>query len=317
MRRVARWALLVGCLAFLVVFFARNREDLGLLPEVNAASIAILILLSLAYLVLQAWRYQLVLEQCGGQPLGFRSWFPLFILGRFLNTVVPQTGNLYRAYELKRAHGLSYTRYVGAFFAFAWLDTCLNLALAAILIAVTDRTHRLLGLPTAALVGALLLVAVAGPVLLHRILRSLPPCGRLSGWLLAKLEEALRVAVGGIGDGSYMLRVVVSGMLAFAVAALILFVCFQALGVELGLPAIVLFYVLLRLSSHLSLTPANLGVQEIGFGLLGEALAHAMGEGILAAALIRLAGLLALVMLALPMGGLRTLREAQRLRPRA
>lgn len=310
--RWLRWALLAATVGLIVRYFVRNREQLRLLGEIEPADVVLLVVLSALYLAAQAERYRLVLAQCGGRALGVRDWFELFILGRFLNTVLPQAGNLYRGSRLKRDHGISYTRYLSGFFSLAWLDTCLNLLLAALVLALFAPRLRLAGLPAPAAVAALALAAVLGPVALDRLAGLAPAPGRTLTWLRAKVREMLRVTLDSLREPGYLAQVTLLGLVTFALAWLVLERSFASLGVELGAAEVVVFLVLLKLASHVNLTPGNLGVLELGFGLVGQQMALGLGAGVLAVAVVRVVGGVALAALAVPMGGLRLARQLRR-----
>ncbi len=56
------------------------------------------------------------------------------MVGRFLNAIFPQAGNLYRGYVLKASHGISYTDYISGFLAFSWLGTVFSMVAAFVIL---------------------------------------------------------------------------------------------------------------------------------------------------------------------------------------
>lgn len=312
-----QWATVAGCTVFIVRFFYRNSEELRSLVNIRPAQIVVMILSYSVYFVSHAYRYKIVLEKCSGCTIGFSQWFRISMLGRFLNTVIPQMGNLYRAVRLKEEYHVSYTRYVSSFFSFAWLDTSSNLLVGLAVIGLLSPGLRIGPLPATHLVLGLAGGVVLLPIILEVVFRSITVRGRFLTWLHAKLAEVLRVSVQNLHDGGYMARVFLVGLLVLAQACVIFYVCFHSIGIRVGAAEVVLFYVLLKLSMNVSLTPSNIGVQEIAFGILGEQTQIGMGQGMLVSAVMRVVGGVALCCFALPMGGLSVLRGRERYRVRS
>ena len=309
LKRNLQWLLLILSTGFMVHFFSTNREEVRLLLNIRPGEAVTLILLHLVYFVLHGYRYRIVLVKCSGRALGFYPWFRLFILGRFLNTMVPQLGNLYRAVRLKEDHQVTYTRYVSSFFSFAWMDTCFNLLAGAIVIGLVNPGLRVGSLPATHLL--LWLAGLFGgiPIVLEVFFRNLTIRARFLSWLHAKLAEVLRVSVGNLRHGGYMAKVFLMGLVVFAEMGVVLYVGFHSLGIRVGVGEVIFFYVLLKLATYVNLTPGNIGALEIGFGVLGEQMGIGMGEGMLVSAVLRVVRYIALFGLALPMGGLDVFRQ--------
>jgi uncharacterized membrane protein YbhN (UPF0104 family) len=90
-----------------------------------------------------------------------------------------------------------------------------------------------------------------------------------------------------------------------------LWIGFAALGREVGAAEAIAFYVLLQLATYLTITPGNLGVQELAFGALAVGVGGAAVEGVVVSGLLRVTGVLALVAAGLPLGGVAAVREAR------
>lgn len=58
------------------------------------------------------------------------------------------------------------------------------------------------------------------------------------------------------------------------------------MGIEPNVPDLALFLALYKLSTLVVLTPGNLGIREMAFGFLSQALGIGMAEGILASAML-------------------------------
>ncbi len=306
--------LLLASLGFIAYFIVTNWGEFALLRRIQTDQLAFLIFINVAYLVVHARRLQIVLEKCSERVIGYGSWFRIYIIGRFLNLVVPQLGNIYRGTQLKAEHKITYTRYVGGMVSFSWMGAWVSMALALLVILSADRALRLGGLPAWLIVLALNMALVVVPVTLDLLFRATTVRGQRLSWLHAKLAEVLQVSVDSLRDVRYLVRFLLLGVVLFGLACAVFYLCFLVFGIEVGPAELVLFYVLLQIGSYVSLTPGNVGVQEIAFGVLGEQMGISMADGILVAALMRLAGYIAIFALALPMGGLDVLSAARRSR---
>lgn len=315
-QRAARWLLLLLCVGFIIYFFNANREGLSLLLNIRPGEVIALLAMQLVYLLLLSYRQKGVLEKCSGIRIGFRAWFRIFILGRFLNAMMPQSGNVYRSMRLKGEYAVSYTRYVSAYVSSAWMGACLSLLLAAAIIGLLRPQLRLGPIPALYLVLGLGALFGSTPFLVERVVRTIGAGPRSLSWMHGKLSELLQVALENLHDSGYMARFCVATLLIFTQACLVFYLCFSALGIEVGVPEVALFNVLVRLSTYVSLTPGgNIGLLEIAIGLLGEQILLGMGVGILFSLVQRAVSQITLFCLALTMGGPGLLRQVGVYRP--
>ncbi len=309
------WLVLAVCLAWIVRFFARNPAELEVLLEIRPLHAVGLLLLQLGYFALDSLRYQVILEKASGQRIGFLPWLRLFVLGRFLSTLVPQLGNVYRGVQLKAVHGIAYSDYLGSFVAFAWVGTTVNLLLAGITIWLLRPGMRLGGLPAAAAVATSAVTLAAVPVVLDWVARAGWLRQRRLAWVHDRLARVLEVAVRSFADLRYGAAVLGLGLVSVAVSCTSFSLAFLALGAQVGLAAVLVLYAVLQISNYLVVTPGNVGVRELLFGLLGPELGVTVGEAILLSGLLRVAHFIVMVALALPFGGVGLLGD-RRLRSR-
>jgi len=307
-RRWVPWAVVVAAVVATGLFAVRRGEDLALLGAIDARAVAVLVALQGMYLVMQSGRFHVVLVQLADRPVGFWPWLRLFVVGRFLNLFVPQAGNVYRGVELKRRFEVRYTRFFAAFVNAPWVAMVLNFAFGAVLLGVLQASARVAGVPVWLALGVAAVATAAAPFVLALLLPLAPQRFRWVAWLHGRLGEMLRVTLASLRDARYVGRVVVWTAAAFAQAVAMLWVCFAALGVSVGLAEVVAFYVLLQLATYVAVTPGNLGLQELAFAGLATGMGGGAVEGVLVSGLVRVTGVVALVAMALPLGGVEALR---------
>jgi uncharacterized membrane protein YbhN (UPF0104 family) len=316
LRSLLPWLLFAVALLATAGLLVVRGDDLAALRSLGAPSVVALVALQGVYLVVQSGRFHVVLVRFAERAIGFGPWFALFVLGRFLNLFVPQAGNVYRAVELQRRHGISVQRFVVAFVNAPWLAMILNFLLGAVAVGLFAPGTELAGWPLwAVLLGAacatvlapLAVLALLQPLLQVPQLQRYPLLGRVQ----ARAAEMVAVTLASLRDPRYLLRVGAWTLVSFVQASYLMVFGFAALGLEVGVGAAVTFYVLLQVTTYVQLTPGNLGVQELAFGVLSTGFGASAADGVLVSALLRVTGVVALVAMALPLGGLEALRASR------
>lgn len=305
------WLLVLVALAATALLASRGADELALLRRLDPLAALALVALQVAYLVVQSGRFHVVLVRLAEHHVGFWPWLRLFVIGRFLNLFVPQAGNVYRAVELKRRFDVGYTRFVAAFVNAPWIAMVLNFALGALVLVALEPAARVAGVPLWLALAAAAVAASLGPWLVALVLPLLPRRFRAAAWARTQLDDMLGVTLASLRDARYLARVLAWTLAAFVQAVAMLWLTFVALGAPVGLAEAVAFYVLLQLATYVALTPGNLGVQELAFAALASGLGAAAVDGVLVSALTRVTGVVALVLLALPLGGLEALRASR------
>lgn len=293
------------------VILLRSDETVETLRALDAWALLWIVGLQAVYLLPQAYRYWIILDSAADGAVRFWPWARVFVVGRFLNLAIAQAGNVYRAVTLKRQHGITYTEYVTAFFAFTWLTTVLNLVLA-ILVVVVSRPGFSIGQISVPLVLAVAVVVVTlTPIVLSRLVRSSAKPTTFWGKLQNRSAALLQSSVSMLRQPALMARFITVGIIGFGLVVAIFGLTFKSLQLEVSMAETVLFYVLLQLTTYLVITPGNLGVQELTFGGLAEAIGIGLTPGLVAGAVIRVTGVAALIIAGFALGGVGSLRDAR------
>jgi len=130
------FGILVASLGLLVWFVSRDLDSLDALRTISPVAIVVILILQGLYLIPESYRQQVVVESAGKTRLPVVGWFRIFVIGRFLNSLIPQSGNIYRALRLKADFAIEYVDYVGSMVLFLMMSISLNLGLASVLIAL-------------------------------------------------------------------------------------------------------------------------------------------------------------------------------------
>jgi uncharacterized membrane protein YbhN (UPF0104 family) len=300
-RVLIRWIVALVLLGLAVRLVVSDPEPLRRLLRTPVWVIAGMAALVALNQLLMSIRLSLAVEQCGGGGVSQATWFRLTSVGQFLNQFVPQLGNVYRAVVLKRDHGLSYLSYASALFAFVWLDTLMAFVIALVVIAVLEPSLALFGFP--ALVVLLLVIAgvASGPSVLHSLLQRFRPSS--TSRYRTRLVTLLSTARGALESPGFLARFFVVNVVTTAVHAGALFLGFSAVGSDIAIGGLVLFQVFIRFSNLMQVTPGNLGVNELAYGLLAHASSASVEQGVGVALLSRAVGLVTVNVLGVACGG--------------
>ena len=308
-RKILRWTLVFACTAYIIRFFIKNVDDFKLLAKLQPGTIlAIAALLVLGH-VFFCFRFQMVLKKCSGTSVPFFHWFRIMIRGRFLTLLAPQAGNIYRSIALKKHYRIPHTRYASSFFSFVWMDACVNLILAILIVLIVQPKLTIGDIAAVYLLAGLFVVILVAPILTEVVLRLVKFRNERLSWLHGRLSEMFSVSVANLRDGVFMLKFLLMGMVVFVDAIAIFFLCFRAMDMSINLPALALFYVVLRLSTFIIITPGNLGVREIAYGIISEQMKFGMAQGILISIIIRIIGTTVIIILGTLFGGIGLLRH--------
>lgn len=304
-RGLLRWLIACGLGALAVRTVLADPTPLRALASVEPKTVLWLWALALLNMVFISQRMSLSVVECGGPKVPAWTWFKLVVVGQFVNLVVPQLGNVYRGVQLKREHGVSYLAYASGLVAFVWLDTILGVLFCSTVLAVLRPGLRLGGMLALPILGGLFVALVAGPLLVARVLERTTVRAGLASRLHELARRLVVTATRSLSRPAFLLRFFVIGLLVTAVHVAALLLCFEAVGAPIDLPTAALFQVLVKVSNQIVVTPGNLGLTELAWGVLGSAATGAgVGGGVTAALLHRAAFTPLLLLLGLAFGGL-------------
>lgn len=308
LKKPVQWVLAALCILYLVRFFAKNTEGLKLILNLNPLSIlGIALFFVLGHLIF-AWRFRIILIKCSEKSLPFFSLVRMVILNRFLSLFAPQAGNIYQSITLKKNYRIPYTTYASSFFSITWLDTCLNLVFALIVILALKPELEFGGIR--AWFGLLILVILIAliPFIVEGVLRKIHFQNRYLSWAHERLSEMFNVSVSAVSDKVYLVKITLTGIIAFLNTVIIFYGCFHALGINVSLPMVTLFYVIFQLCNRIQITPGNIGIREIAYGILSSYMQVGMAQGMMVSIVIRVIGTTVITVMGLICGGLPILK---------
>jgi uncharacterized membrane protein YbhN (UPF0104 family) len=310
--KTLRWLLALVLVVLAVRLLASDPAPVRMLAQIRVSTGAAMILLIVFNQWLTAWRFQIAMKQCAGADVTRAQWFRLIAVGQFLSLVVPQLGHVYRAWALERQHGVEYADYATGAFIFFWFELLTGLGLACAVVTVQDTGFMLGSLPVLVPLSSGFVLLLTAPALAIAIVRRIPLGGGWPSRLIQRVASSFAKARAALADSGFILQYVALNVGVAAVHAAILWLAFDTVGGPFSFGRLMLFQVLLKLTSFVQVTPGNIGLTELAYGVLAEAASGAAQRGIAASLLIRGVGLPVTVALGVALGGLAFLHRQGR-----
>lgn len=217
------------------------------------------------------------------------EWFGLAVVTTMVNYITPFSGgSLFRATYLKHQHSFSFTKFAALLSANYLINFWSIGAVGAFSILFMEPTGTnqmvlvffLLVVLVISIIVLLPVTKIPGNSKLNKIVNS-----SLEGWLLIKRDKGLLTRL-----ISYTIVNIILNALAFWVAS-------RALGFTISLFASVIISLVAAFSIVIKITPANLGIHEAIIGFSAPLVGMGVGEGLMAALVIRGTGIIVIFLL--------------------
>ncbi len=308
-KHLLQWILSGGCILFVVFFFSKNKEEIQKILTLNIWYIAAMAVFILLSHLIYGYRFFLVVKKLSHQKIGLWMCIKSVILNRFLSACAPQTGNVYQSILLKQKYQVSYTQFISSLVALTWFDTCLNLSLALIFIVIISPTITIGNFLASHVLSLLILVIFILPVAFESLLSRFNFKNKISVWLHGRLSELFSSVISSVKDIRHLSRLLGTGVLSFLNTLVIFYLCFKSIGISLDWAAIAFYHVILKLLNTILITPGNIGVREIAYGIISEQMSLSMGEGIIVSMVMRIIGMIVILSAGTVLGGLALLKQ--------
>ncbi|MHC4385451.1 MAG: lysylphosphatidylglycerol synthase transmembrane domain-containing protein [Planctomycetota bacterium] len=302
-KKTLQWAVALFCVGYIAWYFTQNKDDLLKLQHFKISSLlGILVCFCIGQLI-TCWRFHIILEKISQKKIDFLKWVKCFVLLRFFNQIMPQSGNIYSGHLLKKNYGVTYTQYISGHFSLIWLHLCQNLLIGFILILILDPHFKIGAYNAPAFVGLMAAVMLLGPIGIHYLLPASAILPKPLRYLRDKSSEVLSNGLKQLKDMKFMAKFIVSGIFIYLNNLLLFYICFSSLSVSISIAPLVMFLVLLLLSNRIMVTPGNIGFRELAFGFAAKYLYIGQAEGILVSIVIRIIGMSTVFVTGLLLGG--------------
>jgi uncharacterized membrane protein YbhN (UPF0104 family) len=170
-------------------------------------------------------------------------------------------------------------------------------------IAALEPDFRLGAASALPVLGLVFLLLVAGPVLLGRAAGRLRLGDGQLGRVQKRAADLLNAASSVLTNPRFLAQIFGLNVLMAAVQLSTLALAFSVVGGQIGLGRLMLLQVFVKLSNQVVITPGNLGLTEIVYGILADACERGFEHGVAAGLLIRTVGTATAIGLGMLLGG--------------
>jgi hypothetical protein len=304
--------LVQRCLAIISVCFVvfsliKDRTILEQARNIPRRDVALILTLLFVYFTLHAQRFVLLIEQHCRCRIPLLDWIRMLVVMRFMNNLVPQMGSVYRGIALKRDYGISYTDFIAANIFFIWTDTILNFLIALIFFLLGTSQLEIFRTSAVNILVLAIIALIAAPFIARALIRKVSSPSRF----LSKLGQIVDELFRGIKQPRYIAITTSIALVSFLLMTEIFQILLAAIGAEIDLATLGVFYALYRLTFHINITPGNVGIREIAYGLLCAGAQIGMSKGLLISAELRILSVIMLTMVGIAVAG-REMMEAWR-----
>jgi len=303
-KRGLRWIVASLAMAFVVGQLLTEPEPLLRIWRTGPLVLTGLCALVVLNQALMSLRFAQIMKHMGAPNVGLLAWFRLTSVGQMLNLFVPQLGNVYRGVTLKRDYGITYLTWATGLVSFVWLDMVGGLLIAVLAISKLEPGLRFAGMSAVLLLALGLFFIFFGPIVAALVMERLPSRSGFIGRTQARLTSLLSTASAAARSPRLMLRFFGLNVLVTIGQTATLWLAFHSVGASIHLSGLLLFQILVKLTSQVVVTPGNLGITELAFGALARGSARTLEQGIAVSLLLRAVGSAMVVLLGALSGGL-------------
>ncbi len=295
--RISRWlsvVLAVATLGLVVWMIMRDRPSLDALGDIDPLDVTVIMVLQVLHLVPESYRQKIVIESSASTSIRWYPFFRIFVVGRFLNTLIPQSGNVYRALRLRSEFSIAIADFGGGMIAFVVMSFVASMLAAAPFIALQSPSLTIGGVPAALAFVVIGCVVGVAPFVIWFVGRSLPAGWRGQSRLLDIANQVVTATITALRNTRLMLTFLGVWGLTLSIVVVLYRTVFSMVGWELGIGEAIAIYALLQASTFIVLTPGNVGIQELGLAAFATIFGIPAAIGAIAAALIRVTGWIAI-----------------------
>jgi len=292
-KRAAQLLIQFAVLGYIIYYIIAHRAELARLWNLNLSdTIAVFALVAMVNAV-RGWELRYILGNLNTNIL-FSESFYVTVGSALLNYLPMNAGTLLKARILKKHRSLKYAHFISVMSVTVLLTLLGGGILGLIAITVSGKMSGTDGI----VLTAFFLGSAVVPFLILHIPASL--IERYRGWVWTALRDLLNGWEQIRKNGWGLLMVFALAVIKLLIAAMRLWVCFNAVGTRITLLGSIIFAVVSNLLMLVNITPGSLGVRELLIAAIAQFTGLSFEGGLFAASLDRIFSLAFAVCAGLP-----------------
>ena len=258
---------------------------------------------------MEGYKFFLVINKSTKKQVEYFLWLKTFINGRFLNIIIPQSGNVYRGIFLKREYGITYLNYFTIYAILGWTDIVLNLALACAVLGIFGKDLLIGNYPIWELFLYLLITIISVTYFLFYFFKNVEIkfFKKKYQYLKERFNLIYIEIIKSVKDIKLLAKISLAIFLNLVRTCIAIYFYFSIFDINISFPIIMLYYVIIKSCVIVNITPGNIGIQEILYGFVSENIGIGMAQGIMVSGTIRIFTYLGIFFSSLFFGGMKIL----------
>ena len=280
-RRILSYVLLAMITAMAVLYFMGHREEFHIIGTVSVGAVALLSVLQLFSGIFYGLQLKILTDHYK-LNLNFFQWYGLIRATSFANLWLPfAAGASVKAIYLKKIHNLDYSSFIALTAVMNIIKFMVNSLFACILLLVTIRSAPLFLFAISFFIFAATFVFI---LLAHRISSRFLP-----SWdFVKKVEEEWRDIR---KNRAAVVKLILVSCFLFLFSSAQVYVAFRAFSFDLSFLTGGIISAFTTITGAIALIPGNFGIREAIIVSISGIDGMGVNEGIHAAALIRITGI--------------------------
>ncbi len=292
-------SLIAISLLFLIyLIIKQDNTEINLYNLLNISDLFLIIFFSLTYNLITSKRFLVVINSKKFLNLKFIFWNSYFVKGQILGYLIPQSGVVYRAFILKEIHGFSYSKYTGLYILLISFEIFL-LSLVFLLISVLffSNNNSSLYLAFIPIIYILLftLVTLVSLFKFKFVIRLLKKIRFY--WLKVIIIETQIMFVRMLLYKKNLFLFIIFSILKIIFGLALYYLVLRLFESSIEFNQTVYFFTANQLFEPFKITPQNLGIMELIFGIIAVQVSLSIKIGIFVKVVLRLIDMISLLVL--------------------
>ena len=295
-----RYSITIIIILILVYYITHHHSDFSILGNLSIKDIVISYCLYFLFLIISSSLNFLVFSHKNKEKINKVKFLKIFIIARFLSKIIPQSGNIFMARELKNKFGLDYSKFLERIISFYLIDILFVISLSLIIFLVLDSNIMIGGYNLSILLLSLLTAITISLIILNLYGERFS----VTKSYIRKINEIINNTLNILKDYHQVFRILILITLAFIIVNATYATIISGLNIKLNITLIVVFTILFRLSHILNITPGNIGINEFIFAFVGSYLNIGFSAGMLICMIYRFIAYSSIAVYGIVLGGL-------------
>lgn len=295
--------MITTCMAGWLLY--SSREDLLLFLNLHFYNVLSLYLIYLLQFLISTIPFLLIIHRYRDSSIPIIEWFKIMFVSRMANNLVSKSGSVYKAYILKNSFDFTYTHYFHVATMYSWLKVFVNLVLVSLCLLFFMPDLKFGDYSALLIMGCLSIVIFLSPFIIDRLFHLIKPKSGFIFMIYNKVAGIIAALVENAKDITFMAKLISLIFIQFGLYIVLFKILFTGVNIDIGYAELSLFIAIQQVSVLLFITPGNIGVRELLYGVVGGAIGIGIAEGVVVSALLRVVTYLVIFPLGLAFGGIK------------